>query len=252
MYMNFKPKYFYWMLVILARKFGVVFSALMFRGNPAFQLAVILIVIFTSFTLQVSVRPYMSPGEFPVVVKELNDNSKLADEDPERYGKDREMYRKVGECMRIQAEMARKERMHRHKMGAGFWDASKDQARAHDARSATEKYFFDVNAVEATLLGCCIIISLSGIMFQSGEYVTRPDLAWQGNFIIALCFVVIFGSIVYYLLVFVNELWPHQFAKWCGRIFLRYQHQGITKEDLDRMKDNELKLDANPLFAATG
>ncbi|KAH9252082.1 hypothetical protein BASA81_010064 [Batrachochytrium salamandrivorans] len=253
MYMHFKPKYSFWMLTILGRKFGIAFASLMFRGNPSFQLAVVLIVLFVSFTLQVSIRPYMSPGEYPVVVKELNDNSKKADEDLERYAKDREMYRKVGECMRIQAELMRKEKMHRHKMGAGFWEESKAAAREHDQRSATEKYFFDLNAVESTLLGCLIIISLSGIMFESGRFQSgRPDLEWQGSLVIALVFIVLFGSLAYYVLVLINEVWPHRFARYCGRFFLRYQNEGLSQEDMDRMKDNELKLDANPLFAADG
>jgi hypothetical protein len=67
-----------------------------------------------------------------------------------------------------------------------------------------------------------------------------------------LCFVLLFGSIAYYILVFINELWPHCFARYCGRYFLRYQNEGLSQEDLDRMKEQELRLDANPLFAATG
>jgi hypothetical protein len=74
----------------------------------------------------------------------------------------------------------------------------------------------------------------------------------QGDLVIALTFVVLFGSIAYYLLVFVNELWPHCFARSCGRLCLRYQHEGLSKEDMDRMQENELRLDANPLFASSG
>ena len=251
MYMYFKPRYSFWMLCILGRKFGVAFAALMFRGNPSFQLAVILLVLFVSFTAQVSLRPYMSPGEFPVVVKELNDKTKLAEENPEKYGVYRELFRKVGELMRIQTELVRKEKMIRHKMGAGFWEESKDAAREHDKRSVTEKYFFDLNAVEAILLGATIIISLAGIMFQSGQYQSRPDLAWQGNLVIILVFIVLFGSLGYFCLVFINELWPFLFAKYCGRCFLRYQGED-TQEGKEKMDENEMILNANPLFAATG
>jgi hypothetical protein len=64
-------------------------------------------------------------------------------------------------------------------MGAGFWEESTAAARAHDKRSATEKYFFDLNALEATLLGCLIVICLCGIMFESGRIQSRTDLSWQ-------------------------------------------------------------------------
>jgi len=253
MYMHFKPKYSFWMLCILARKFGVAFASLMFRGNPSFQLAVILVVLFISFTLQVNLRPYMSPGEFPVVVKELHDNSKKADEEPEDYSIYRDLFRKVSESMRIQAEIIRKEKMVRHKMGAGFWEESRQAAREHDRRSVAEKYFFDLNAVEAVLLGATIIIALAGIMFESGRFqTTRSDIAWQGNLVVVLVFIVLFASLAYYALVFINELWPVTFARYCGRCFLKYQNDGVSNEDIDKMKDNDIVLDANPLFAATG
>lgn len=37
LYYNFKPSYYYWILVILARKAGIAFTSLMFKRNPAFQ-----------------------------------------------------------------------------------------------------------------------------------------------------------------------------------------------------------------------
>jgi len=253
MYMHFKPQYSFWMLAVLGRKFGVAFASLMFRGNPSFQLAVILVVLFVSFTLQVSLRPYMSPGEFPVVIKELHDNSKKADEEPEEYSIYRDLFRKVSESMRVQAEIIRKEKMVRHKMGAGFWEESRQAAREHDRRSVAEKYFFDLNAVEAVLLGATIIIALAVIMFESGRFqTTRSDIAWQGNLVVVLVFIVLFSSLLYYVLVFVNELWPMTFARYCGRLFLKYQNDGVTNEELDKMQDNDIVLDANPLFAANG
>merc|ERR1711865_1151533 len=53
MYKNYKPSHWYWVLVLLAKKLAVCFTGLLFRRNPMFQLSVALLVLFTSFTLQV-------------------------------------------------------------------------------------------------------------------------------------------------------------------------------------------------------
>jgi len=239
------------MLVIIGRKFGIAFASLMFRGNPSFQLAVILIVLFASFTFQVATRPFMSRGEYPVVMKQLHDYSEKADED-EAYDVYRDVYQKVSENLRIETELVRKEKLQRHKMGSGFWEDSKAAAKAHDQRSVAEKYFFDLNAVEAILIGCAIIMSLSGIMFQSNYLNYSADNQWETNLVEVLVIIVLFGSLAYYMLVFINEFFPVAFSHYCGRLFLRYQDEGVTREELDRMKERDVVLDSNPLFAASG
>merc|ERR1712065_114150 len=61
--LRLKYRKVYWILVILARKFFIAMAALMFRDNPSFQLSFILLVLFTSFVLQVKHRPFMSSVE---------------------------------------------------------------------------------------------------------------------------------------------------------------------------------------------
>ena len=83
MYYHFKSERVYWILIILSRKFWIAFSALMFRGNGNFQMAVILLVLFTSFVLQVLNRPYMSTGERYKVLKDLEIKVDRAVDEPE-------------------------------------------------------------------------------------------------------------------------------------------------------------------------
>jgi hypothetical protein len=54
LYYQFKPRTHYWLLVILARKFGLAFVSLMFRKNPTFQLALALLVMFWAYAMQAS------------------------------------------------------------------------------------------------------------------------------------------------------------------------------------------------------
>lgn len=62
-YYQFKPDVFWWPLVIVSRKFGIAFTALMFNNLPAFQLAVALLVMFLSYSAQVGV----CAGSFDVI-----------------------------------------------------------------------------------------------------------------------------------------------------------------------------------------
>merc|ERR1711937_762608 len=59
LYKNFKPDKWYWILLILARKLGICFTALLFRRDPVFQLAFACAIIFGAFTMQLLHRPYM-------------------------------------------------------------------------------------------------------------------------------------------------------------------------------------------------
>jgi hypothetical protein len=52
-YYQFKPRYWYWMLVILSRKFCIATIKLMFVRNPFFQLCALMFVLFIAYTAQV-------------------------------------------------------------------------------------------------------------------------------------------------------------------------------------------------------
>ena len=62
LYYHFNPEQTYWIVVIIMRKFSIAFASLMFQGNPTFQLALILLVLFVSFTLQASTPPPLAPS----------------------------------------------------------------------------------------------------------------------------------------------------------------------------------------------
>lgn len=48
LYYHFKPKRFYWKLVIIGRKFMVAMSGVLFRRVSTFQLGVVLLVLIVS------------------------------------------------------------------------------------------------------------------------------------------------------------------------------------------------------------
>ena len=70
MYYHFKPGKTYWILYILLRKAGIAFAGLMFRTQPGFQMAVMLLILFVAFVLQVKHQPYMSTAQRELVLAE--------------------------------------------------------------------------------------------------------------------------------------------------------------------------------------
>ena len=55
LYYHFRPDTFFWMFSIIVRKFGIAFTALMFRKNAVFQMAFALLIMFAAYVLQVCV-----------------------------------------------------------------------------------------------------------------------------------------------------------------------------------------------------
>lgn len=71
LYYYFKPNYApFWILTVLARKFGVAVVSLLFVNNAAYQLATLLLVVFLSYTAQVYVMPYMSREDMAGVIRD--------------------------------------------------------------------------------------------------------------------------------------------------------------------------------------
>merc|ERR1712185_304255 len=70
MYYHFRPGKGYWIVLILARKGLISLAALVFRANPGFQLAFVMLVLFWSYVMQVQNRPFMSTSGRKAVVLE--------------------------------------------------------------------------------------------------------------------------------------------------------------------------------------
>ena len=250
MYYHFKPDKIYWIVAIIARKFWVAFASLMFRGNPTFQLAVVLLVLFGSFVSQVQNRPYMSTGERATVLRGLEAKSLKSIDDP-NFAYFREIDEQVTKATRTGFELARKEKTSKYKLHRNFWeDTKKGQFKK---RSNVNAYFFDFNAVEAILLSSAIFVTLGGIMFESVNKFDqetldeREDLRTQSEVVETLTITVMIGSVIYYLFVFANEIFPHSFSNVFGRCFLNYNDEQ-AEEDLS----HGLIMEDNAMFSSDG
>jgi hypothetical protein len=178
LYFHFKPHHFYWILIILARKFLIATASLVFRKTPVFLLAFILLIIFVAYALQVRHQPYMSMSERPAVVAKY---------EAEREGHDVSIFKSKSKQQRKRG---------REKIRFG-------EKITREKAEATAEYFWNYNTVEAVLLFCAFMIVLMGLMFNSDGF--EKDSAAETSTVAFTLFVLIF-SILYFIAVLVSEL----------------------------------------------
>merc|ERR1711865_890539 len=95
------------------------------------------------------------------------------------------------------------------KGGVGFGrNAASKKAHSHKIK-AEKVYFFDYNTVETVLLGCAVLVCLSGVMFENERFQNRTDVLWEKEVMTWCVFGVIFGSIIYYGVVFISEVFGY-------------------------------------------
>ena len=241
MYYQFKPDKVHWIIVILWRKFMIVLIGGLLRNNASFQLAIMMLVLFTCYILHMKNRPYMSTVERLHVIEE----HKAAVNDG--------VLTQVTIAAHIkQATDDRTTRMERkHKRGGrgGSSLNSAIQFAQRDGRDEKpESYFFNYNTMEAILLSCAILVCLCGVMFVSGELQRKGNEVPQ---VVATVFltVVVMGSMVYIGVVFCSELGVkvpplllRLFADAKTALQKQNELKGLTIED------DDVELSANPLM----
>jgi len=247
LYMYYKPRTPYWLLAILFRKFMIVMSSLMFRGNPTFQMSVMLLVLFWAFVMQARFRPFLSTGERGIVIKELELRAAQAINDPTHFQADYEMLKKITTAVRVGAEFERRAKENKYqRKNENFWqkDITNISRKNRTTGKIAQEYFFDFNTVELILLGCSIFICLCGIMFQSNRFEGRTDTKGERDALAYILILVVVLSFIYLFLIVVGETAPwitHRIA----RIFLKHNDAMIEKQLDEGVVTNE-----NPLLNA--
>jgi hypothetical protein len=266
LYYQFRPRFCtFWILVLLARKFWIAFAALLFRGNPTFQMAVILLILFASLVMQVAWKPYLSSGDNQSVIDELEVLVERAaiERDFVQYIK---IHDGVQKSLVLDVEQTRKQ--HEKKSGKRMGNKrSKSIAGAQlevrqsnggvlvdDRRQYLSKksrqalqYFANLNTLEFILLSCGIFVCLAGIMFESSTNDRRTLVQNQTEFISWVVSIVVIFSFVYYIMFFLAEIAPTDTA-WIFRLWMFLFRKTPEKVE-DEYIDNNIQLEENPLFA---
>jgi len=144
-----------------------------------FLLAFSLMIVFVSYALQATHRPYMSADETKTIVAQAK--AKAAGRVSVQVGTGRQMKSRLPNAQRsTQRSSAAKENM----------------ALARDE-------MWNYNNVEQTLLFTMCLILINAIMFQSDQIKANKKMELG---LAAWTFILILGSLVYFLLVLVSEL----------------------------------------------
>lgn len=203
LYYLYRPGKAYWLVVVLARKFLIAFTALAFRSTPTYQLAACILVLFVAFTMQVRHSPYMSLGEHKEVVGAfLSFSGGAAKQSVQaRVRNNMEEFESsfdVDDTRRRGGEWA---------VALSAIHEAKQGATAHSADMIAEQVI-NYNAVELVLLGCGILVNLAGIMFLSDRFADSWDGYYQAEYDVLAIMVaaIVFASITFFVAILLVEV----------------------------------------------
>jgi hypothetical protein len=191
LYYQYRPEYFWWILVIIFRKFAICTISILFKDNPTFQLAAALFVMFAMFSMHVRFRPFMDVLESADVVKKLamqQIRNKLH----------------VIEKLKLFAGAAASSSDAIIQLEDKIEQLEKLMEREDEDIKQHHHPLFNLNTVEAVLLGVCVVVLLAGITFDSVYIIraktTKAAITW------VTILVVVFSN-VYLLGVILREMW---------------------------------------------
>ena len=242
MYYYYKPGKSYWMLVILARKVAIAFCSLIFRTNPGFMLASIVLILFIAFSLQTRHSPFMSSSQKQLVLAEHAIKAEAGDHLHLRIRSDIEhVHEHVKHRQKAISDKRQKMRFSTLSM----------KVEGGRNKSRVEKFMFDYNTVEQFLLFCAIIVCIAGIMFESDRFQEASGgklrYAWQRDMVTFVVIFIVFQSFVYLAVVIYNEI--------TGSLPVCFVCCGKNKEDallkaaktIQDKKDDEIEMNVvNP------
>jgi hypothetical protein len=185
-YFQFKPDYFFWILVIILRKFFISITAVVFSKNSAFQMAACLMVMFLAYTAQMMFMPYMSAASFDQVLKSHTEAA----------------FTNAFHA-RIKNQVSGIEARGRKKAAKNLmtFDGKIDRSAV---LSVLTGWLFDYNTIEQLMIFAAVIVCLMGIMYQANSASSFYPGANDG--VTAVVMIDIIAAIVYYLTVLITEM----------------------------------------------
>jgi len=189
LYYAYRPRFWWWFMHIIFRKFFLVVNSIIFRNDPTFQMSISLGMLFISFCLQITFWPFLGMKERANIIREeaeetiffevqrLERASRIADID----GK---MYYDIIHRQRMQMDV-QTEFINKHVFS-----------------------LFNYNVIESVFVGISVMINLAGIMFDSA-YLAPEDDGTPNRKASMLAYVTvgtIVLSLIYFVVVFTNEI----------------------------------------------
>ena len=219
LYYHFRPDCWFWILLVLSRKFIIAMTALMFSRNPAFQMAICLLALFIAYALQVRFSPYMSMSEREEIIFQHKRQVELGNRTHAMLASIISDVKRQGKKVVTRMDMEGKQALIRQRAANFFWN---------------------YNTVESVLLFCAVLVNLAGVMFESGQ-LDLPGYGAQKDFITYVILLVIVFSIVYFASVLVSEVYIMCKAHDEGKAAKKGQGKG--KDGIHAKSDSRLLKD---------
>jgi hypothetical protein len=190
LYYQYRPEYYWWLLVIIFRKFAICSISIVFKDNPTFQLAAALFVMFGCFALHVRYRPFLDVLESADVVKKiamqqirnklhLIEKLKLFAGDNMNSAPILQLEDKIEQLEHVMEREDEDIKQHHHAL-------------------------LNLNTLEAILLGISVLVLLAGITFDSVYIIRAPRtksvITWTTIVLVILSF-------AYIVFMVARELW---------------------------------------------
>merc|ERR1711871_1656892 len=226
LYAYYRPECYYWMLVVLARKFAIAMIALVFQSFPSFQLSCVLLVMFVAYVLQLKYTPYMGMIEKASVVKAVaqKKKQKLAEElavlkggksakgggvlglSPNAAGRRGSLMNKMMNTRRMSETRGATRSEKAIKQELEMSKTMSKELRGYLGSSA--KFVFSINTVESVLLACSVFVTLAGVMFESERIRSgkSSQVHTETAAITIVVSIVIVASLAFYAVVLVFEV----------------------------------------------
>ena len=227
LYYQFKPRCYYWAVVIIARKFSIASINLMLRQDVDYMLAASLLVMFVAFSVQLLNRPFMGPAEYQKVILNWNDRTSSVSALPLTINPLTVTTRGIkndgggGDTIISDGfSTLQKERSEQDKIGLRKRRPERSTMtllRSGGRKGGTKclQWLVNYNTVESVLLFCSVLIMLAGIMFSSSRFDNNKNLS-ELESITWITMIIIVISLMYYSIVFFLEIvaqtCPHRFC----------------------------------------
>ena len=266
------------MLYILTRKAGIAACGLIFRTNPGFMLAGVLLILFVCYMVQVKHQPYMSTSQRALVLAEHK--IKVASGDKLHMGIGMSITKAMrGEGNARDLARARKVKVQfsANSIAIGGLESKRslkkmtgdDKERAlkvHKKHKVLKKqkikesrqFFFDYNTVEQILLACAILVCVAGVMFESDRFQStdasgKLRYGWMRDFVTFCIVFVVISSLIYLVVVSMSEIigyTPKFVQKLCAN---RKNHALLSAAStIQDQEDNQIEMNfVNPAASAS-
>ena len=272
------------MLYILTRKAGIATCGLVFRTNPGFMLAGVLLILFISYMVQVKHQPYMSTSQRALVIAEHK--IKVASGDPLHMGINLSIQKAMtGEGNANDYQRARRAKIQFQNSQIGIGHnahnfrkisskksmksmSAKESKRMNSslkkakdskkqAKNKAKEFFFDYNTVEQVLLACAILVCLAGVMFESDRFQSvnasgKLRYGWMRDVVTYSIISVVIASLLYLVIVFMSEVLGYT-PPCLQRLFADKKNHALLSaaETIQDQEDNQIEMQiVNPAASA--